>query len=138
MSPLVIDCSVTMPWCFANETTEYSEAVLDAVVHESAVAPALWALEVANVLATSLRKKALTSAKVGKFRDLLQRLHVRLEVQDQDCVLKAVLDLARKHRLTSYDAAYLEVAARLKLPLASLDKELLAAARADGVDVFAG
>jgi len=136
VTALVIDCSVTMPWCFEAETTPYTEAVLEAVAKHAAAAPALWALEVANVLATSIRKKALTEKKVAKFRELLSRLPVRLESHTQERALGAVLELAGKHQLTSYDAAYLEVAKRLTLPIASLDAPLRKAASAEGVRIF--
>lgn len=135
---LVVDCPVTMAWCFPSETTEFTEAVLDAVATQSAREPALWGLEVANVLATSLRRKVLTASKVDRFRDLLARLPVQLEVMDRDVALGPVLQLARKHQLASYDAAYLEVARRGRLPLATLDKALRAAAKAEGVALFAG
>jgi predicted nucleic acid-binding protein len=135
---LVVDCSVTMAWCFPSETTAFTEAALDALAIQSAVVPALWALEVANVLATSLRRKVLSAAKVERFRALLARLPIHLEAMDRDLALGPVLHLARKHQLTSYDAAYLEVARRGLLPLATLDKALRAAAKAEGVELFAG
>ncbi len=138
MTMLVVDCSVTMAWCFEGETTPFTEASLDAVAKHSAVVPAFWVLEVANVLAMSLRRKVLTDSKVDKFRGLLARLHVRLEPHEQERTRGPVLDLAKMHGLTSYDAAYLEVAKRLTLPLASLDKALRVAAKAAGVELFEG
>jgi predicted nucleic acid-binding protein len=119
-----------MAWCFEGETTPFTEATLDAVAKHSAVVPAFWVLEVANVLAMSLRRKVLTDAKVDKFRGLLARLHVRLEPHDQERTLGPVLGLAQKHGLTSYDAAYLEVA--------TLDKDMVAAAKTESVELFKG
>lgn len=138
MTALVLDCSVAMAWCFEAETTDYSEAVLDAVVSGSAIAPALWALEVANVLAVSRRRQVLTGARIAKFAELLGRLDVRLEACDRELALGDVLELAHRHGLTSYDAVYLELARRRDVPLATLDESLRAAARADGVALFAG
>jgi predicted nucleic acid-binding protein len=136
MTALVVDCSVTMAWCFEGETTEFTEAALDAVANRSAVVPALWALEVANVLALGVRRRLITDAKLAGFRDKLARLAVRLEPVSQERALGSVLSLARRHNLTSYDASYLELAKRLALPLATLDARLIAGAKAEDVPLF--
>lgn len=84
----------------------------------------------------TIRRRALTEKKVTKFCDLLARLHVRLEPHTQERALGVVLELAQRHGLMSYDAAYLELAKRLTLPFASLDKSLRKAAAAEGVTLF--
>ena len=138
MTVLVIDCSVTMPWCFEDQSTAFTDVVLEAVAAEAAVVPGLWSIEVANVLAVAIRKKALSGAKVGTFRSVLSGLPIRAEDHPLEQALGRVLDLANEHRLSAYDAAYLEVALRFSLPLATLYKVLKAAAEKAGSKVFLG
>lgn len=132
----VLDCSVAATWCFEDEVSAYAEAVLDRLNRASAVVPSLWRLETANVLVIAERRGRLTRAKAMQLAEVLLSLPVIL---DSECVsrgLDSVLDLARDYGLTTYDAAYLELALRLNLPLATLDQPLIKAARAAGVELL--
>lgn len=134
---IVIDASVAVGWCFADEATPRGDAVLERVRAEGARVPSLWHLEVANVLRQAERRERISEAETSLRLELLARLPI---VTDVDTVQRAwaqTLALARTHVLTVYDAAYLELAGRLGLPLASKDKELLVAARQSGIAVFA-
>jgi predicted nucleic acid-binding protein len=130
MTALVLDASVTICWCFPDQRTDYSKAVLSSVTEGLAVVPALWAIEVGNVLLTSTRRGVLSPDLMRAFLENLA------DYQDPDRVLGDVLRLAQKHRLTNYDACYLELAKRMSLPLASQDSALLTAAQREGVMQF--
>lgn len=125
---IVIDASLALAWCFDDEATEETDAALDQVRADGARVPALWHFEIANVI-----RQADSSRRL----QLLAKLPI---VTDYETMVQAwgtTLALARIHTLTVYDAAYLELATRLALPLASKDEELLAAARKGGVSTIA-
>ena len=132
--PFVLDASMTMAWCFADEITPYTRYVLGLLRDTYAEVPPLWTLEVANVLAVSERRQRITSSGSEEFLDLLGGLDIRIN-HTISLGSKTLLLLARRYGLTSYDAAYLELAKRTGLPLATFDKDLLAAAAKEGVPV---
>lgn len=132
--PIVIDASVTMAWCFEDEATERTEAVLDHLRSDEGVVPALWHLEVANVLLVAERRERMTEAQVSRFLDLLGQLPIRIDPQPIDTT--AVLAAGRRHGLSAYDATYLVLAERLGVPCATLDERLCAACTAAGVRLF--
>lgn len=132
----IIDCSLTMTWCFADEATPASTAVQDRLVAESALVPAHWFLEVANVLAMAERKSRITSIASLEFVRLLHALAIELDHEASTRAFDHLLPLCRTHKLTSYDAAYLDLAVRRNLPLASLDDDLRAAAKSLGVVIL--
>jgi len=129
--PFVLDTSVAMAWCFEDETTKATEAVLDRLADDPAVVPTLWELEVANVLLVGERRGRLTEAQVTRFISLLASLPINLDLAAP--AMTTVLAAGRQHRLSAYDAAYLALAARDGIPLATMDRGLRAAARAAGV-----
>ena len=129
----VVDNSVVMAWCFEDEASPYTEGVLDRLQETAAVVPAIWPLEVANVLLMAERRDRLTEAQNAHFAQLLQVLPIAVEEADVARILGAVLAVARAHRLSAYDAAYLELAARQGLPLATQDGRLRKAAGNAGV-----
>lgn len=129
--PLVIDASVTMAWCFEDETTPATEAVLDQLGSESAVVPPLWTLEVTNVLLVAERRRRITEAQSVRFLDLLSQLPIRVDVTAYE--VATIMSIGRRHGLSAYDAAYLALAERLGAPLATLDDRLRAACRSAGV-----
>jgi predicted nucleic acid-binding protein len=135
MTRFVLDCSVTMAWCFEDEADRYSEAALAALAGSAAVVPGLWPLEVANVLLVAERRGRLTPEDGRQFLVLLAGLPITVDVAIPDP--REILTLARVHRLSAYDAAYLELAVRDRLPLATRDRTLRAAARAARVAPFA-
>lgn len=134
---LVVDCSVTMAWYFKDEATPYTNAVRAALAGRRAAVPALWPLEVANVLLMGERRKRSTQAQATTWLQFLALFPIAVDSRTPDLAFDAILDLARGHALTAYDAAYLELAIRLGVPLAARDVALEKAARAVGVPLFA-
>lgn len=132
----VLDCSLTVAWFFEDETNRYAQAVEDSLPTAAAVVPTLWPLEVANALLMGERRKRATEAKVTIFLNLLAALPITLDDETASRVWQHSLHLARSHRLSVYDATYLELALRHGLPLATLDDELAAAATAAGVPAY--
>ena len=129
----VIDSSVALTWCFEDERTPATLALLDRVVQAGATAPALWPLEVLNALAMAERRKHLTATQRHHLSGFLRDLPITLDLETAAQAWTATAHLAEQHRLTLYDASYLELAQRLRLPLATLDRDLRAAASALGV-----
>lgn len=132
----ILDCSITMTWCFPDEATPESSHLLDRLENETALVPAHWFLEVTNVLAMAERRKRITAPKSAAFLSLLETLDVEVDHEGAARAFEHLLPLCRSHRLTSYDAAYLELALRRKPPLASLDDDLRAGAKALGIVVL--
>jgi predicted nucleic acid-binding protein len=129
----VLDGSVTVAWFFEDEADAYAEAVEDSLTEATAVVPSLWRLEVANALLMGERRKRTTEAKVTQFLVLVGALPISVDDETVARAWSETLNLARAQNLSVYDAAYLEVAERRGLPLATLDAPLKAAARAIGV-----
>ncbi len=133
---LVLDSSVTLAWIYSAETTKQVSSVFALVVESGAWVPALWRLEVANVLEMGVRKARTTSA----FRDAaltdLALLPITVDRETDQHAWGATAQLAARHKLTLYDAAYLELAIRRNLPLGTLDGELRAAAAAQSVKLL--
>jgi len=125
----VVDNSIVMAWCFDDEANAYSESVLDQLVNRTAFVPSLWPLEVANVLLVAERKNRIGKADSGHFIALLSQMPIEVEPMEPDTAFHDILALARQYHLSSYDAAYLELAIRKGLPIASLDKALVRAAQ---------
>ncbi|MBW2030661.1 MAG: type II toxin-antitoxin system VapC family toxin [Deltaproteobacteria bacterium] len=132
----VVDASVTLGWAFEDETSPYTEAVLEALTEGSAFAPAIWPLEVSNALVVAERRGRLTKADTIRFLALLRQLPIEVEGDVADRIFSEVLNLAREHGLSSYDASYLDLAMRLGLPLATQDEALQQAATRCGVEIF--
>jgi predicted nucleic acid-binding protein len=132
----VLDCSLTVAWFFEDEMNRYAQAVEDSLASAAAVVPGLWPLEVANALLAGERRSRATEAKVTTFLRLLAALPIALDDDTASRAWQHSLHLARSHRLSVYDAAYLELALRQGLPLATLDDRLAAAATAAGVPAY--
>lgn len=130
---IVVDASVVLAWCFEDEGSPAADETLDRLAEEGAVAPAIWPFEVANALRTAERRGRLDLADLARLRGLLEALPIDVEPADLPTTLGEVLDLARTLELTAYDAAYLALAARGGLPLATIDDGLRRAARTAGV-----
>ena len=134
---LVIDASITMAWAFQDEATAEVERVFDHVTLESAVAPLIWTLEVGNVLIVAERRNRISRMEAAQFVGGLQQLRIEIDGLDLLDGLTTIMDLARAHQLSVYDACYLELARRRSLPLATLDNRLRQAATAAHVPLFA-
>ena len=132
----VLDCSVTMAWCFDDEATPYTESVQDQLADMRAVVPTIWPLEVANAALVGERRKRLDEARSTRFFALLRGLPISVDDDTSGKAFGEIAHLARAHNLSSYDAAYLELAIRRGLPLACLDGKLKTAATAVGVMLF--
>jgi predicted nucleic acid-binding protein len=136
----VLDNSVTMRWFFGDgkpQDLAYAGKVLDLMQEAQAVVPATWGLEVANVIAKAEEKALVTEARSGAFLEMLEDVDIEADSATFAHVLSDTLQLARRYKLSSYDASYLELALRLGLPLATLDEELQKAAKKAGVKRFA-
>ncbi len=136
MTAFVLDASVAMAWCFGDEATSASKQLLDQLEMGTAIVPTLWHLEVSNVLAASLRRHRITAARVAQFTEMLDGLEIAVDQETPSRALNEILDLARSEGLTSYDAAYLELAMRLGIPLATKDRQLGEVAENLGVQIF--
>lgn len=128
---LVIDTSITMAWCFDDEASAESDLVLEEVGRAGARVPSLWQLEVTNVLLVAERKRRIASAQAARFLALLSQLD--LEMAHDETPMPELLDLARRHRLSAYDATYLSLAERTGSRLATLDAGLARAAAEAGI-----
>jgi predicted nucleic acid-binding protein len=133
---MVLDISITLAWVYRDETTESVNEVFENLSQSGAWVPGLWRLEVANVLQVGIRRRRHGAVfRDGALSDLaLFPIHLDLETDRQ--AWEATAQLAERHRLTLYDAAYLELALRRGLPLATLDRELRAAASGEKVKVL--
>ena len=132
---LVIDSSITLAWYFEDEAGEASDAVLRRVVMEGAVAPPLWRFEVANGLQMAVRRRRIDKAYRNRTLVDLAGLEIAIDPESDAYAWSASVQLSERHRLTIYDAAYLELAQRRRLQLATLDAALARAARAELVSV---
>ena len=136
MSGLVLDCSVAVTWCFEDEADADTDAVLDLVQEEGATVPGLFALEVANVLVQAERRGRLTAGAVAARVALIESLPIAVDQDTAAKALRETLAMARQERLTTYDAAYLELACRLSVPLATRDGDLRRSAHKLGVPLL--
>ncbi len=129
--PFVVDASVTLAWCFEDETTPATEAILNLLSDDTAIVPSLWELEVSNVLLLGERRRRLTESQTARFIALLGQLPIHVDNVNVD--MEAVIAVGRHHALTAYDAAYLVLAEREGVPLATLDAKLRNASQAVGI-----
>jgi predicted nucleic acid-binding protein len=134
----VLDNSVALTWCFEDERTPATTALLEQVGQSGALAPMLWPLEALNGLLVAERRGRLDTARRHILAGFLAALPVKLDDETAGQAWTATADLAERFNLSSYDAAYLELAHRRNLPLASLDRELRTAAGALGLTVLGG
>ncbi len=132
----VLDSSVALTWCFEDERTAATTAVLDRVTDSGAIAPSLWPLEVLNALLVAERRNRVDGPRRHELISVLQQLPITIDQETVSQVWVTTHRLAERYRLTVYDAVYLELAQRLSLPLATLDKELRAAANALGLPLL--
>ena len=133
---LVLDSSIALAWVYADETTDAVLGLFDDIIIDGAWVPGLWRWEIANVLQLNVRR----GRHAGDFRDgalsSLALLPVKVDAEADRQAWSATLHLAERYGLTVYDASYLEIASRRKIPLATLDWQLRAAAASDGVQLL--
>jgi predicted nucleic acid-binding protein len=134
---LVLDASVAVAWCFPDESTPFTEGVLDLLASGTeAITAAIWPFEVANALLMGERRKRISVAQVTTVLQRISSLPITIDPIRTDTAFGQILSVARQEQLTEYDAAYLELALREGLPLATLDNGLRRAARNAGVGLI--
>ena len=133
--PFVLDASIVACWAFEDEDHPLADLALERIRTDDAHVPALWWFEVRNILIVNERRKHLTENDSTFFLRRLRRLRLNIDRSPEET---DVLLLARRHRLTVYDASYLELARREGFPLATLDGELTEAAKSAGVELIGG
>ena len=132
----VLDASVTMAWCFEDEADAYADSVLQRLQKDRAIVPVLWTLEVSNVLLMAERKGRLQEADSTYFLAILSQLPITIEALSDFSLSRASLHLGRTYHLSAYDAAYLDLANRHGLKLATRDGRLQEAAKRCGVGLI--
>jgi predicted nucleic acid-binding protein len=134
MAVFVLDASATLPWCFEDESTPRTDALLDRLrSDDQCITAAHWPTEVSNGMWMAVRRRRIPSEKLSLFWDALAALPIRVELPLSAEQAKSVLALCQRYELTVYDAAYLELAKRNDLALATLDAALMRAASSEGV-----
>jgi predicted nucleic acid-binding protein len=133
----VLDASVALSWCFADERTPETQALLARALVESVAVPSHWSLELANILTMAERRGRIDPDRISRFVAMLDTIAIVVDATTHERGLSEILNLARREGITSYDAAYLDLALRERLPLATRDAALAEAARRVGVSVIA-
>jgi predicted nucleic acid-binding protein len=136
LEAFVLDGSTALAWCFVDEKSAYADAVARKLPSLRAVVPTIWHLEVANAMVVGERRGRCERSDTVKWITFLSSLSISVDEASGSRVFNEVVDLARAQNLSAYDAAYLELALRRGLPLATLDDRLKDAAVAAGVDLF--
>ena len=136
MSRLVVDASVIAPLIVPDEHGDLIQDVLDALLTGDAVAPQHWRLEVANLARMAVRRRRLEEDALDAIFADLREMVVEIDSETDRLAWTACLDVSRRRNITVYDAAYLELALRLDLPIATRDRRLADAATAEGVELI--
>jgi len=139
MAGFVLDASVAFSWCFPGdpgEDTPYSRRILAKLATHDAIVPEIWALEIANIIFVACNKrKRIRQKQVDEYLRRLQALPIQVEHVDLWANV-ALESQARRWNLPAYDAAYIDLALRKKLPLATADDDLKRTANAEGIQVL--
>ena len=135
--PLVVDASVALAWCFADEENDLASRALEVAATQGMLVPSLWLYEIANVLFLGVRRDRLGPGDLPQVIGLFERLQITAVDLALDDLVGEVASLALEHGLSVYDASYLFLALRERAPIATADRRLLAAAEAAGCVVFA-
>lgn len=136
MTGFVVDSSVALAWCFEDEAAPDTEALLDRARLGWVAVPGLFPLEMTNSWQAALRRGRTSEARVADYRSTFATLRIQIDPETADRAWHDVFALARRERLTTYDASYLELALRRDLPLATRDGALLEAARRNSVPIL--
>ncbi len=132
----ILDCSMALAWIIPDEKDSQAQEILERLVDEGAIVPGLWSLEVANVLLISQKRGRLTHAETESALENMATLPIEIDGETNKNAWGTTIKLAMEHNLTAYDAAYLELAMRKKVPLATLDKKLHSACVSAGIKVL--
>jgi predicted nucleic acid-binding protein len=136
LNGIVVDASVALAWCFPDEASNYADSVLLALEEQAIVIPAIWAVEITNAMLVGERRKRIRQPEVQRFVELLKGLNIVEDAQPAANAVSNLFPLARDYRLSACDAAYLDVAIRREIPLATLDSNLRKAALVAGIEAF--
>ena len=139
MTAFVLDNSVAMRWLLASHRLtdqNYAEAVLESMTEARAIVPNLWHLEAANVLLGATARREIQVGEAGRFTVQLERLPIDVDTSTASQAFSHTMSLARAYKLSSYDAAYLELALRENVPVATLDQALVKAAKKAGIAIY--
>jgi predicted nucleic acid-binding protein len=137
LNRFVLDTSVALAWCFEDETSPATDRVLDLMASSEALVPVIWSIEVGNALLVAERRRRITAAGVSRSLELLRSLNISVDQAPSQKDVDDWITLARARNLSVYDAAYLALAMREGVSLATLDAALMRAARATGVKLAA-
>jgi predicted nucleic acid-binding protein len=130
----VLDASVAVAWCFEDESTKFTESVLSLLASGAeALVPSIWPLEIANALLIAERRKRMMLGRTTALLLQIAGLPISVWPIEANQAFEQILPMARQQSLSEYDAAYLDLALRRGLPLATLDADLRRSARATGV-----
>jgi len=135
----VLDNSVAMRWLFGDGSLDdqmYAKQVLASMTEATALVPSIWCLEVANVIVRAEKKFGLMEARSTEFMRALQQMHIQIDPETSSHAMGDIVHIARRYNLSAYDAAYLELALRESLPLATLDDGLINALKKAGAKQF--
>jgi predicted nucleic acid-binding protein len=135
-SELIVDNSIVMTWVFEDEFDAYANKVLDGLNDNIALVPPIWRLEVVNVLISAERRGRITQSASNRFLTLLNDLQFQVIEENMTQSMDTHLSIARDYHLSSYDAAYLNLAITRSLPIATLDKNLIKAAKQADVPLW--
>jgi predicted nucleic acid-binding protein len=138
MADFVLDASIAFSWCFPGnplEDTPYSRRILLKLATDEAVVPGIWSYEIANIICVAFKRKRIGQQQIDEYLQLLKALPIRIEPNDlwMNVALEAQ---ARRWGLSAYDSAYLDLALRRRLPIATLDDDLRKGALAEGIHVL--
>lgn len=135
MNRFILDCSMSASWCLKDESNDEANKILDRLGEDEALVPSIWPVEMANVLVVAERKGRISAADAARAVEIVLSLPIHAEKGNLEN-LGPIRLMAREHKLSAYDACYLELAQRTGLPIATLDHALQAAARKCGVPLF--
>jgi predicted nucleic acid-binding protein len=137
MVALVLDVSACIPWCCEDETTQASEQMLEWAIAGSALhVPSLWTWEILNTVAVVVKRRRITADRAKEFLEQLATLNIKIDQPPAIADFPRLHSLADLRQLTAYDVAYLDLAKRLSLPLATRDNDLIRAALAEGIEIL--
>ncbi len=138
MSAFVLDCSIAAAWLFEDEARPETDNLLEQLIDNSASVPSLWHLEIGNVLLQAERRGRITTSQISTRLELIASLPITTDTETDSRAFREIMTLARTQSLTTYDAAYLELAIRQGIPLATQDKALVRAAAQTKVATLPG
>ncbi|MGD0466340.1 MAG: type II toxin-antitoxin system VapC family toxin [Gammaproteobacteria bacterium] len=133
---IILDASITLSWCFHDEQTPLTSKILEQLQTKTAFVPNIWPLEIGNILILATRHKRIHYADAIQFIELLNKLNIEVDNETTYKAFQEILALAHSEKLTTYDAAYIELAMRKGAPLASKDRELCKVAERLGIQIY--